>query len=185
MAPFYSSDDWNSLEICTLDMYARCLENLDQTDDYVRIMVKLLAELVRRDRLDVYLRSETALFSHEKSMNEETNTASCLKSLILASKRLKEPITAPMENYFMNIHIDPYLRHFENKDGFQLTLNMRCLMSCDFKADRIKVKIVAVDDRHSSDIWLLSESSQLMKAGHVQTVLTAFVSLHHRTLYAS
>ena len=178
MAPFYSEDDWNDLEICTLDMYTQCLERLDRTDEYVRIMLKLLAKLVQRDRSNTYLKSEAVGYSRDQSMNEEINTASCLKSLILASERLKEPISAPMDKYFTNICVDPYLQHFENRDGFQLTLDMHCLMAGELKAERIKVKIVNVDDKQSNDIWLLSESSQVMKAGRTKTILTAFVRIH-------
>ena len=140
-----------------LQMYLRCLEKLDRKQDFARVGLQLLANIAREQRLLSGFRSNSYL--------DEATKMQCLKSVIHASKSVQQPLSVPLADYFTQIQVDPYIYHFENRDGFRLSMHLRNLMSEEFEAQDVRVRIVGAEEEQNFEIWLATESPQHLKPG--------------------
>ena len=50
LATFYAKDDWNTLEMSMLRMYAQCLQKTNRDEEYVRVGLKIVAKVVRENK---------------------------------------------------------------------------------------------------------------------------------------
>ncbi|KAL9122575.1 MAG: hypothetical protein Q9187_000868 [Circinaria calcarea] len=173
LAPFYAGDDWNNLEIGVLDMYSRCLKKLDQLEEYIRVSLRLVAKLVRSKSQNTDTSHTGLRFPNVTGFRDIRNDTGYLRDLIEASERLEEPISIPMEDYFTKVHVDPYLEHFVHKDGFQLTLEFRYIVTDEITADQIKIRLVNIDDKQAGDIWLTSGGPTTISYGRTKVPVTA------------
>ena len=175
MAPYYNKDDWTDLEICVLGMYALCLKQLERLEDYVHISLKLIAKMIRRGRKFIS-HEHSGVFSTEDIGIQGTKaTPTQLTSVISASKGLKATVSTPMKDFFDQVRVSPFLKHFPTKDGFQLMLHLRPLMLNNIQVDQIKIKIVSVGEKIPSDIWLGSDGPLLLKPKPAEIPLNASV----------
>ena len=156
-------------------MYTRCLKQLDQLEEYISISLKLLAKLVRQKGQDTQTRYTGLPYKRATGITGIRQDTGYLRDLLVASQKLREPLSVPMEDYFANIHVDPYLEHFEHKDGFQLKLHFQYLITDETVVDQIKVKLINADDRLAGDIWLASEGHHTISYGRAKVPVTATV----------
>ncbi|KAL8867365.1 MAG: hypothetical protein Q9174_005712 [Haloplaca sp. 1 TL-2023] len=147
LSTFYHNNDWARLEIPMLDMYAQCLKQLDRRLDFCRIGLQILAQTARRPGS---LQHVSGVSRHEDS--EELGHY--LDDVLEASNALQRSISAPLQKQFGRILLHPYIRHFDDRDGFQMTLSLQNLMPVAFTAEEVRVKLVNVDNDQRSDIWL-------------------------------
>ena len=175
MAPYYNKDDWTDLEICVLGMYALCLKQLERLGDYVHISLKLIAKMIKRGR-QFMSHEHSAVFSTDDIGTQGTKaTPTQLASVIIASKGLKAPVSTPMKDYFDQVRVSPFLKHFPIKDGFQLMLHLRPLMLNNIQVDQIKIKIVSVGEKIPGEIWLVSDGPLLLEPKPAEIPLDASV----------
>ena len=156
-------------------MYARCLKQLDQLEEHISISLKLLAKLVRQQSQNAHNRYIGSPFKQVPGFVGTRNDTGYLRHLLVESQKLREPLSVSMEDYFTDIHVDPYLDHFKHKDGFQLKLQFQYLVREETMFDQIQVKLINVDDKQAGDIWLVSEGSHTIKYGRVNVPVTATV----------
>ncbi|KAL9583907.1 MAG: hypothetical protein Q9212_002435 [Teloschistes hypoglaucus] len=170
LATFYYNNDWMRLEISMLDMYAQCLQHLDRKTDFCQAGLQLLARLISaRGR-----RYRPGEFNeHEKSLQ----LGHYLRDVIDASARLQQTISAPLHNFFGYVSLDPYIRHFDNQDGFKTRLKLQNLMGARLEAQEVRVKIVGVGTDQHDEIWLRTEASEVLHPGaNLITVQTTTMS---------
>lgn len=158
LAPFYAKDDWSSLEMSMLRMYAQCLQKTNRDEEYVRVGLKIVAKVVRESN---------SLF---KVQPNNVSKALGLSDLIFASRSLGEPISVSIDNYFGDISLDPYPQHYNDQDGFQLQLRLRNRTSQAVEAEQIRVQIVSLEEDQQSNLWLAAESVHVLAPG-VATIL--------------
>ena len=153
LAPFYAKDDWDSLEMSMLNMYAQCLKNIGRHEEYIRVGLKMVAKLSRQRRSLLSVLPNAA----HKPLS--------LSDLISTSRSLKEPITVPLDKYFRDITVDPYPRHYDDHDGFQLQLKLWNATLGAFKAQQVRVQISSIEEEIHSEIWLTSEKIHVLEPG--------------------
>ncbi|KAL8805050.1 MAG: hypothetical protein Q9200_005579 [Gallowayella weberi] len=160
LASFYYNSDWTRLELPMLDLYAQCLKHLGRTQDFCRTGLQILAKTTNRRYVSAEVRS------HHKS----TDGSHYLQDTINASKSLSRPVSAPLHQYFSDVYLDPYIQHCGERDGFCMYLKLRSLMLTAVEAQEIRVRIGSIDEEQYCDLWLTSESPQLLQPGisHVQ-----------------
>lgn len=159
LAPYYAKDDWDPLEMSMLNMYAQCLKKISHDEEYVRIGLKMVAKLVRQSRSPLRVQPIAAY----KSLS--------LSDLISTSKSLGEPITVPLEKYFRDITVDPYPRHYDDHDGFQLQLRLWNGTIGAIEAQQIQVQISNIEEDVHSETWLTSENFHILEPGVVTILL--------------
>lgn len=140
-----------------LDMYMQCLKYLDRKEDMIRVGLQIMANVIHRDRLSNHHPYEPSI-----GIPKSTNYT---KDIFAASNLLHRSIEAPLTRYFRDIFLDPYICHFSDHDGFQLTLELTNLMAEAIQVQEIQVRIVSVELEQRYEILLSSEDEKSLKPG--------------------
>lgn len=187
MATTFAEARWNTVESVMLQLHAKCLKKLNRKDEYVRTLLDLLSKSAASKVSPTFSsgRAEpTALSSLSSGWldDDKVDTAGIFSELIDYSQQLPYDVTAPMAKYFGDIVVDPYVRHYDDKDGFQLLLSFRHVFedSVDIKA--AKVRLVSTDSDQGKDIWLESSKPTTLKKGLIRVSLDCNVRRTMRTL---
>ncbi|PGH17177.1 hypothetical protein AJ79_01315 [Helicocarpus griseus UAMH5409] len=183
MAPFYASNHWGVLEGTMLELYGRCLKQLDKKDDYVRVLLKLLGNYAGVAQSG---QKATALQSKRISSAAPSSFPPAARSMVLnyvkdvfeTSRNLSKGFSIPLSNFFGGIDISPTIHLFEDKDGIMVQLSLRFLLGNNIEVDSVKLRLVNSSDVHSSEIWLENEDDVVVKSTTSRILLHSFVSVH-------
>lgn len=158
LAPFYAQGQWSEVELVMLDLYARCLENLDRKEEYVNIVLKIVAKQVEAVRRRHNASRDIRL---EEPLSKARGSSTYLESLIAASKHLGEPVVAPMERYIEDVSLDPQIQHHDSEDTFFMILKIKQRMQEKFSVDEVRVRLVGTGDEQGTEIYLTANSTVL------------------------
>ncbi|KAL9006889.1 MAG: hypothetical protein Q9188_000344 [Gyalolechia gomerana] len=162
LATFYYNNDWTRLEISMLNVYAQALKCLDGKQDFSRVGLQLLAKRTSRKGI--------SYISPEEGVIQETSGLShYLQDVLNASKSLDRPLSAPIHRYFGEVVLNPYICHYEERDGFYMLLNLQSQMPEALTADEVRVKIVNVNDEQP--MWMNTATTELLQPGPNQIVV--------------
>ncbi|EED21634.1 TMEM1 family protein, putative [Talaromyces stipitatus ATCC 10500] len=162
VAPFYESSHWISIEGAILELYARCLKELDRNDEYVRSMLRLLSQYASYTESDLSPRQKASLAASDTSF--ESNVSPYVDELLQASKSLAKEVNIPFSSFFGDLVVDPEIKHYEDKDGFQMHIKLRCLFDKDIVADSIKIRLVGAIGTLSNEVWLENTRDIVIKS---------------------
>jgi hypothetical protein len=170
MASLFAESRWNTVETTMLKMHARCLKRLNRRDEYVRTLLDLLAKSAA-SRMS-YRASSTKVSATGKDdmprdwlNDDEVDTTDIFQELIDYSQQLPYDVTVQMPKYFDDISVEPYLRHYDDKDGFQLRLQFRHLLEDEVEIRVAKVRLVGTTSTQSKEIWLENLEPTQLKRG--------------------
>ena len=177
LAPFYADQNWSELELAILDMYAGCLKELGKSEDYVRIGLKLLAKITMSPRHDLERRNDRAPSTHFTTVYPSDH----VRSILAASKALKEPCLVHLRNYFLDVTISQHIEHLPGKDGFSLKVSLRHIL--DEELDAIfKVRLISASEGQNREIWLSSGTPVKLRRGRVFVDVTSSMLFPDRYL---
>lgn len=169
-----------------LKMHAQCLKRLHRKDDYVKILLHLLQRSAAHRRLSSLPRvkylsgSDVEPDAQKHGMtwlsDDLMNTQGFLTELITYSGQLSYNVSVPMSQYFDDIFLEPHLRHYIDKDGFQLRLRIRHLLEDDLVVDEVKVRLLNSSDGQAGEIWLAKEGPLRLSRGITKIWLDTSVS---------
>ncbi|MCJ1307105.1 hypothetical protein MMC25_000751 [Agyrium rufum] len=157
LAPFYAEDGWHDIEIYTLSIYSRCLKQLQRKEEYARILLKLLAKLVQKTKSTLNAQYSTVGFNFSTEKVEIDDTATCLQDLLGVSQELSSPLQAPLERYFSDASLSPYLQHCSEHDGFEMELQICHNLSSVIRLDQISARLLNPNSSLGPEIWLKAE----------------------------
>lgn len=164
LAPIYAKDVWNQLQNTMLDMYAQCLKHMRCDVDYVRTGLKIISKSVRKSRIQPETRRTLCASSIS------------MRDMMVASAKFDEPIIVSLESHFGTVTLEPYIRHINGQDGFQMQLKICSLISETIEVQRIRVKIVGVEDNRHSELWLAAHRAHSIPPGTVSITVGTNVS---------
>lgn len=166
----FAEGRWNTVETTMLKMHARCLKKLNRKDEYVRTLLDLLAKSAasrmafrtsskRVDAIDVSQASQDWL------NDDKVDTSGVFQELVKYSQQLPYDITVKMPNYFSEVSVEPYVRHYDDKDGFQLRLQFRHLLEDEIEIRAAKVRLVSTAQAPGKELWLENTEATQLKKG--------------------
>ncbi|KAF1944922.1 hypothetical protein EJ02DRAFT_432016 [Clathrospora elynae] len=170
MASYFAESRWNTVETTMLKMHARCLKKLNRKDEYVRTILDLLAKSAA-SRMALKTTSKRASVNETSNMpgewlnDDKVNTSNVFHELIRYSQQLPYNVTVQMPKYFGDISVEPYVRHYDEKDGFQLRLQFRYLLEDEFEIRVAKIRLVSAISTNAKEIWLEDTSTTQLKKG--------------------
>jgi hypothetical protein len=183
MAATFAESRWNTVETTMLLLHAQCLKKLNRKDEYVRTLLDLLAKAAASKMsfstahrpADTDNTSVTPL---NWLNDDKVHTAGIgiLNELIEFSQQLPYDVTAQMNKYFGDISVEPYVRHYDEKDGFQLRLHFRHIFEDDVTIKAVKVRLVCADPSQGKEIWLETSKPTNLKKGLARLSLDCNVS---------
>lgn len=157
-----------------LTAYATCLKRLDRKEDYIRVVLELLAKVAssqmrstsrrRGDPLPDVDPSKSTRFGMW-SGDEDCSTSAYLDDLQTFAKELPYEVTVPMTRVFGDIQVSPYPRHHEDGDGFSLEVLLRHLLEGSIEVQHLKLRLVGTLHGHKREVWLSSKESFTMRRG--------------------
>jgi hypothetical protein len=155
LAHLYGKASWSHLELNMLNMYAHCLKETKQNEEYVRIGLEIVAKLVLEN---------DAMSNIQNTLERESSS---LTELIAASRTIDKQLTVPMQDFFGDIDVDPYTRPYDDHDGFRLQVQVTNLTSEGIKAHEVRIKLVTVEEEHHSELWLTADNVTMIQPGTV------------------
>ncbi|RPB04129.1 hypothetical protein L873DRAFT_1759340 [Choiromyces venosus 120613-1] len=178
MTKFYADQGWGLIETTLLGMYAKCLKEMNRSEDYIKVLLKLLAKSAAAERVRLRQRGVTTLNGDEKSapvdtsldvqhLEEEVGVDGCVEKIITLSQDIGKEITTPMSHFWDNIAVDPYPRHLDDRDGFEILVKMRYLLEEDMEVQKLRVRIVNTIGQ-VKEVWLDALEPVTMKRGVVK-----------------
>ncbi|KAF2471313.1 TMEM1 family protein-like protein [Lindgomyces ingoldianus] len=170
MASLFSESRWNYVETTMLKMYAQCLKKLNRKDEYVRTLLNLLAKsaahrMSLRSSLKRGSSSDMQEWPKEWLNDDKVDTTGVFSDLVEFSEHIPYDRTVPMTKYFGDIIVEPYVRHFDEKDGFQLRLQFRHVLEDEIEIERAKVQLISATSAQGKEIWLESSGTIKLKKG--------------------
>jgi hypothetical protein len=180
MASFFAENRWNLIEGTMLQMYAQSLKRLNRKDEYIRTLLSLLSKSAanrkRIRRTDGTAHSEGSAFTANWLDDDRLDTTGVLSQLIEYSEQLPYDKTTPMGHYFDHISVEPYIRHYDDKDGFQLRLQFRHVLEDEVDIDKARILLVSAVPGQAKEIWLESSEPLHLKGGVCRMWLSSNVS---------
>lgn len=188
MSSTFGETGWNNVETTMLKMYAQCMKKLNRKDEYVRTLLEILAKSAASKRsLRKYQKGEEregAVQTPKDWVNDDLlNTSGIFQELVTYSQHLPYDVNVQMAKYFNDIVVEPYVRHFDEKDGFQLRLQFRHLLEDGVELDKAKVHLIDASSAQGKDIWLESTEVAQIKKGLCRMWLSSNVCTS--SMYAS
>jgi hypothetical protein len=174
IAPHYGNSNWVALEGTILELYARCLKELRQNDEYVRIVLRLLSQYASHTQSDLSVKQKYLLASSATPIR--SNAHPYIKDLLRASADLQKECIVPMASFFGDVEVDPEIQHYEDRDGFQIQLRLRFLLDRDIDIDSIKVRLVSEGGVLSNEVWLERSEGVLVKSSTTKVLIDSSVS---------
>ncbi|KAG0651087.1 Transport particle subunit TMEM1 [Hyphodiscus hymeniophilus] len=172
MTPFYGESGWSEIELSMLVLYAECLKRLQRKEDYVRVVLKLLAKTaaVEKQRL----RDKSAFkFRRTESFLDDVIIPGeqYLEELLQITKTLQHEIQVPLQSFFGHVEIDGTPRYHPEKDSYSLQFRLRYLLQEEMTIEKARIKIGPVGDESSKDLWLETDGPVLLKTGVVTFIV--------------
>ena len=156
-----------------LSKYAQSLRHLDQTEDYVRIGLKVLAKTYR-----------SRFGSSQSQVNNADDLASCeprdgseqsLGALLTASKSLNDPVSLPLLDYFDHVHLSSHIQHSQERGAFSLDLHFRSLLPEQFQAESIRAELICTVQSQNTRLALVAGDAQIISPGMMKVMIVSKV----------
>ncbi|KAK5118590.1 hypothetical protein LTR85_008055 [Meristemomyces frigidus] len=164
LLPSYATEGWGTVEMEILIVYAECLKELHRSEDYVKIVLDLLAKVWQRKLTRKVL--TIGLPQHDFE-DDGIDASGMLSNVVQYSSRLEREMTRPMGDYFTGLEVETEVRHLEDRDGFTLHLRFRHLIEAEIELDGVSVRLVSADEP-SQEIWLVSGGTVRLTHGTVE-----------------
>jgi hypothetical protein len=166
MTPFYGEGGWEGIEMCMLVMYAKCLKHLKQTEEYVRVALKLLAKgaAVEKERLRRRSAPRIGMRSDLES-GENVSVHGYLEELMIVIPTLQRETHVPLHTFFANVEVDENAIYHEDQDSFMLQLQMCYLLVDILRVEKAKARMVPIAGGQGRDIWLETAEMVIIKNG--------------------
>ncbi|KAK5659253.1 hypothetical protein OQA88_1345 [Cercophora sp. LCS_1] len=165
--PFFGETGWSLLELSTLIMYAKCLKELRQLDDYVNKALRQLlckAAAAERDRIQ-----QKSLFrtkpETEKTYPEKSSISGYFADLLEVSTSLEKEVKVPLSNLFCDVEIEGPPLYDEGQDSFSVSLKLHSLLVDTFQGQKISLRITSPGTGGTKEIWLQSKGATTIRPG--------------------
>lgn len=165
--PFFGVTGWSLLELSMLLMYARCLKELRQLDDYVNKALRLLltkgavAERERAREKSVFRLGQQSTTEYP----EKSALAGYFADLLTVASTLEKPVRIPLVNFFADVDPQGPPVYDDGQDSFSLHLGLHSLLVDSFEASDFSVRIAQPIAGGTKEIWLQAKCPLTIKPG--------------------
>jgi hypothetical protein len=189
MTSSFGENRWNLVEGTMLRLHAQCLKKLNRKDEYIRTLLDLLRKSAANKKKERTANGKPRMDLSAVSKNwlddDRVETTGILSELVEYSEQLPYDRTVAMDHYFEDISVDPHVRHYEDRDGFQLRLQFRHLLEDEIQLDRAKLRLTSASSTQGKEIWLESTEPINVKKGQCRIWLGCNVGCLVSVIYCS
>ncbi|KAI1412503.1 trafficking protein particle complex subunit 10 [Hypoxylon sp. FL1857] len=164
--PFFGDSGWSLLELSMLVMCSRCLKQLQQKDDYVKVMLKLLTKAAAAER---DYQEQKLVFRMRKKDDVEYPDSAAIKGflddLLAVTRTLPNELRIPLSSFFSVVEVDGPPEYHQGQDGISINLKINSLLVDSLEVDAAKVRVVSAAGRSSKEIWFELAEPVTIKQG--------------------
>ncbi|KAM5469696.1 hypothetical protein MauCBS54593_004250 [Microsporum audouinii] len=167
LSSFYRSNGWEALEGTMVELYSRCLKQLELKEEFVPTLLRLLG---------IYS-STTQPYSTLQS-GIGCKVEEYIEDLFEVSQSLSKTFPVQIKDFFRDVQVKPGISHFKNMDGFQAQLSLRYALGEKIKIDNIKMRLVNSLETPNSELWLEKSDSTIVKGKATKALLNSSTTVH-------
>ncbi|KAL5361796.1 trafficking protein particle complex subunit 10 [Aspergillus floccosus] len=175
ITPFYGNKFWLMLEGVMLEMYSRCLKELDRTEEYVRMLLRLLAKFAVHMQAGLTPRQETLDASH--IFSEKPAVGEYVDELFKASVSLQKEVSAPLTDFFADLDVSPVILHHKDCDGFKMQVSLRFLLGKRIDIDSVKIRLVSAGSGQNCEYWIEAPTRTTIKSSSTKVLVNSSTTL--------
>ena len=173
--PAFAGGNWDTIEAGLSVIHLQCLKELNRKDSYVRMALNTLSKIATmRRQLWKSSHSQSSALSNIVTPLSEPRIVH-VEDVLEASSALQCDVIVPVADFFDAFEMDPHIQHFEDRDGFWVTLSARFLLEEQIQAVFVRMKIRSTEAPFR-EFWLESGSSVSVTPGANRFELGAQVS---------
>jgi len=174
--PFFGESGWTLLELSMLVMYTDCLKKVGRKDEYVKVVLKLLAKAAtaERERLasKLVLRTSTIKVDYP----DKDVIKGFLPDLLTEVEELPKDTLMPLSSFFASMEVAGVEYH-EGRDGVTLKLDLQSLLTDDFNLSKTRVRIANKSGGSRQEIWFENLESNVIEPGKASIRLDSNVCI--------
>lgn len=178
--PLFGGSGWNLLELSMLVMCSRCLKQLQQKDEFIKVVLKLLTNAAAAER---DCQQQKSAFRLGKTEDVDYPDSEAIKGflddLLAATKTLPNELRIPLSSFISIVEVDGPPEYCQGRDSISLNLKVNSLLVDDLPIDSAKVRVVSAVNKSSKDIWFELTEPTVIKSGKNKIKLNSNVSLSH------
>ena len=176
ITPLYAERQWYLIEESLLKLHAQCLKTLHRRDDYIQILLRILENSVNRQRSSLASTrgSHKAMVGAQRRPHSVLDTDGLIEELSLAAKDLPYELTVSMFTLFDKVVVEPYIHHFDDKDGFSILIKFRHLLPENIMFDIVKLQMSNYGEAQRQEIVLVAKNIEV-KRGTCSVVVSTNV----------
>ncbi|KAB8299238.1 hypothetical protein EYC80_001327 [Monilinia laxa] len=164
ITPFYGDASWTQVEISLLVMYTKCLKELNRNDEYVKVVLKLLARVAMMEK-DKLTRKSTFKIGRTNTFDEGDVVISdtYVDDLLQITQTLSRDIHVPLQDYFSKIEVHGTPQYHPGQDSFGLHLQLQYLLKENLSIDKARVRVIPLMGGPGREIWLETNNAVILK----------------------
>lgn len=169
---YYNRAGWSHTQYDMLRLFARCLKQIPNEEEYVRVLLVLL---------DIDASTKLGPVDHESLISGDTDDVSpdfYLQELISLSRDRARKTIIPLPAILQSISINDTPSYTAERDSFSIDLHVSGKRESAIHIQRIQVQIRRLDSQSSKEIWLESEGAFEIGNGTSNLAVSSNVSLH-------
>ncbi|KAI1447845.1 trafficking protein particle complex subunit 10 [Annulohypoxylon stygium] len=164
--PLFGGSGWNLLELSMLVMCSRCLKQLQQKDEFIKVVLKLLTNAAAAER---DCQQQKSAFRLGKTEDVDYPDSEAIKGflddLLAATKTLPNELRIPLSSFISIVEVDGPPEYCQGRDSISLNLKVNSLLVDDLPIDSAKVRVVSAVNKSSKDIWFELTEPTVIKSG--------------------
>jgi hypothetical protein len=158
---FYGEDGWGSIEMVLLLLYTKCLKELKQNEEYVRVMLRLLSRGAATEKEKLRLKFNPIVID----MDNHVAVDGYLTELMGIISSVDRETSLSLPAFFADVVVDGNVRFIDRKDSFALQLKLNYLLPDDLEATKAKARMVPVAGGQGRDIWIETQEAVTLIKG--------------------
>ncbi|KAI5305235.1 hypothetical protein KEM55_009095, partial [Ascosphaera atra] len=144
---FYGTHRWHALEGVMLELQARSLQKLGRDEEYVKALLKLLANYAGavqsgKKAVPTSRKRQSTAAPLTFTTEVDNKIKQYVNDLVGMSDKLSRSTVVPLLNFFGGLTVSPVVSHNENKDGMKLQISLRFLLGELVEIKRLQVHLV-------------------------------------------
>lgn len=179
MVPFYGDGGWTEVELSMLVMYANCLRELQRKEEFVKVVLKLLARaaVVEKERL----RRKSAFKIGGSKIGGEFGVSidTYLPELLKITKTLQHEVRVPLVDFFGYVEVDSSVRYHSEMDSMALQIQLQYLLPDEMTIDKARIRMIMISGETGEatrELWLETDKASTFKKGIVKLSMQSNVS---------
>lgn len=174
--PFFGQEGWTVVELSILVMYARCLERMESTEEYVSVALTLLIKACAAERDRLRNKPKSFLSKGKQEISDLAPIKGVTEKLLKLVGQLSNEIKVPLVDFFASIELVGAPEYPEGRDSCSLSIAMHSLLPEQLTLSGVSLRVVSADNGPCKEIVFSAPGEIIISPGHNRLAIHCNVS---------